>query len=307
MPDTPPPPIPQEEESPEQSPFAERFAEFIDALESLYISGNLSGRVHFREAWPAVAEHIFGAELIKYDEDGAPDKEHRAVLEDEADQKRITLVERLEDVEENSIYHGSLQAEYASGIIHELGRKLSLYIYTPHVVDNIIPPEPGEEPVEEAAPEESVQENTEQDIQSEDLLAPTPPADEVQPIDMSSALAPDDDIKPIETSVPSVEDVPPPGKSGSGLDLGTKRNIIQVDFIHSQPISYNDLLKAATEVEDESLKAPSFGMETATDPPAPPLKTGPSSEETSDLPAPSTQNAPPIKMLFNHFASGRVE
>ena len=214
-----------------KNPWAEQRDDFIDALESLYISKNTSGRLNFCKNWPDAAAYIFCTALVNYDENGVEDKEHRAKLEIEAEERRLVLLEALEKLEEKSIYHGSLQPEHVEKTVMALGRKIALYVYAIYVVDDLIPPEPGEKREKEAGAGAGAAEESQL---LEDELSPT----DLPPLE--------NDVRPIDVSPPQSS------KNESGLNLAAKRNIVQVDFIYAEPVSYADLVAKAAE---DDLKA----------------------------------------------------
>lgn len=133
----------------ERSLTSERYAELLEAVESLYIKNNISGRNQFTSAWPEAALHIFGDELSLFDREGTTDKERRAVLESEADDRRILMFDMLATIEKASVVAGVLQAEYVQGVIYKMGRKLALDVYARWIVDRFIAPPPEEMPVPE--------------------------------------------------------------------------------------------------------------------------------------------------------------
>lgn len=119
---------------------SERLKDFVEALELLYIIGNISGRIKFAEKWPEAALYIFGAELIEFDREGAPDREYRAELEEEADLRRMVLLEIADTFEDKSVDKGVLQIEYVQGVLNQLGRPLALHFYANWLVDRFLPP-----------------------------------------------------------------------------------------------------------------------------------------------------------------------
>jgi hypothetical protein len=135
----PPPPAENRLES-------ERYAEFVDALELLYIINNISGRNKFTEKWPDAAFYIFGGELIGFDRDGAPDRERRAALEVEAEERRAELLELAATIQAKSVEKGVLQVDYVQWLTQRLGRPLSLLLYGRWLVDRFLPPPPEEQP-----------------------------------------------------------------------------------------------------------------------------------------------------------------
>lgn len=133
-------------EDPEKRLTSDRFEEFFEAVDVLYIKNNLGGRNNFAAAWPDAAQHIFGEELMAFDREGAPDKERRARLEEEAESRRVDLLESIGTLEEKSVDKGVLQVEYVQALVNKLGRKLALNVYSRWLVNRFIPPPPGEEP-----------------------------------------------------------------------------------------------------------------------------------------------------------------
>ncbi|MBP7722658.1 MAG: hypothetical protein KA155_08995 [Alphaproteobacteria bacterium] len=126
---------------------AERYPELMEAVESLYIRNNISGRNMFTLAWPEAAQLIFGEELSRFDRIGTHDKERRAVLEIEADDRRIEMLDMLKTIEAKSVVAGILQADYVQGAVVKMGRKLALDVYSRWIVDRFIEPPPEERTV----------------------------------------------------------------------------------------------------------------------------------------------------------------
>jgi hypothetical protein len=126
--------------SSENSLLAEKFDEFKEALETLYILANMAGRNNFNKNWPHVAKRVLGEELIDYDLNGAKDLERRSELEVEAETRRIELLEALDNVEDKSVHAGALQIEYVQQLVGSLGREMALYVYAKPIVDRFIPP-----------------------------------------------------------------------------------------------------------------------------------------------------------------------
>lgn len=201
--------MPQDHPGSENKLQSDRYEAFLDALETLYIKNNLGGRNAFSKEWPQAARYIFGAELMGYDADGATDRDHRAVLEGEAEVRRLALVETALKLEEKSVDKGALQLGYVEDLVKELGRDVALLLYAPKIVDRFIPPPVvKEEPVPAAAP-----------------TAPQPPPrpvvktmpealDDIRPISVEPQAAPapvsepPEDDRPIEE--PKAPAAPPP-------------------------------------------------------------------------------------------------
>lgn len=184
---------------PEQKLTSDHFDSLSAALELLYIKSNLSGRNQFTRQWPVVASYLFGEELIGFDRDGAVDKSRRAVLENEAEERRLGLMSLLEELEEKSVDKGALQIEYVRGVIADLGRELALFFYAQRIVDKISPPPAA---VQEMAPPPPVQEAPE--------IIPPPVIIE----EPSSALVDDVALPEADLPVSAIEEppvvIPPP-------------------------------------------------------------------------------------------------
>lgn len=119
---------------------AETYDDFYEALDILYISGNLSGRLHFSEAWPAAAQFLFGDDLMGYDRDGTNNVDHRVALEEEAEERRLALLNEVENLEQNSVNSSVLQIEYVQKLVERLDRDMALLIYSPKIVDRFLEP-----------------------------------------------------------------------------------------------------------------------------------------------------------------------
>ena len=120
--------------------FSENFQDFKDALESLYIRDNLSGRNHFRTTWPDVAEFLFGADLVAYDTHGVKDKEHRAELEQAAEDRQKALLKIIAGIEELSVQGGAISREYIEEAMKSMTREVALCIYKEDLVDKFHAP-----------------------------------------------------------------------------------------------------------------------------------------------------------------------
>lgn len=118
-----------------ESLYAERWKDFFDALERLYIRDNISGRLKFRKEWEHAAHHVFGPDLMEHDLEGTLDSERRRTLEDEAEERRLALVETLSTLEKSSAESGGLKISFVKDLIEELGRDIVSYIYAPKVLD----------------------------------------------------------------------------------------------------------------------------------------------------------------------------
>lgn len=125
------------------------YEEFLDSLDILYIKGNLSGRLKFLESWPKAGELLFGQELISFDHVGTSDTERRDVLEDEAEERRLELLEIVKTLEEKSVEKSALQLEYVEPLIKKLGRDIAVLLYSTNIVDRFIPLPADAEPAPE--------------------------------------------------------------------------------------------------------------------------------------------------------------
>jgi hypothetical protein len=133
------------------------FDDFKEALEVLYILANISGRIKFAAAWPHAAAYVLGADLLKYDCDGTDNRERRAALEVQAEERRLEFLAILDRLEEQSVVGGTLQVPYVKDLIERWGRDLALYIYSLKIVNRFIAPPPAEEIVEVPIAEPLVQ------------------------------------------------------------------------------------------------------------------------------------------------------
>lgn len=182
--------------TPEKKLVSDRYPELLDAVQTLYIKGNMGGRVNFIKSWPAVAGHILGAELIAFDTEGTDDFERRAVLEEEAEDRRHAFAELLKTLEAKSVDKGALQLEYVEGLITGWGRDIAELVYADRLVDRFLGPAPKREVVEEAPVEQPVPSPVQE-------VAPVHvDADSVKPISVEP------DVKPIEITPPSVPEQP---------------------------------------------------------------------------------------------------
>ncbi len=135
-----------------------QFDEFKEALEVLYVIANLSARIQFAQNWPAAADFVLGKDLMLYDRDGATteeDKEDRADLEQEAEARRLALLEFMDTLEDKSVDKGALQVEYVKEAMGKLGRDLSLLVYGQQLVDRFLPPSPEELKQQEESAEQT--------------------------------------------------------------------------------------------------------------------------------------------------------
>ena len=258
MTDIPPPPAPDEpEQEPENKLTSDRFEAFKDALETLYLQTNISGRLQFAQNWPEGAAYILGDELMGYDQDGASDKERRAELEQEADERRIELLEFMETVEEKSVVQGALQIDYVSGEIQRLGRPLALCVYGQKIVDRFLPGVPAapkkvaDEDTIEASGESASTVKPDPDVKPmtpDQLPKPTPastdegavkdsdpalnvpssdPLDNIKPIDMTPQNAVADTAAPSEPPVSKPAPVDPAQPASPPQTISPVQSVVQ--------------------------------------------------------------------------------
>jgi len=116
------------------------FVAFKDSVEAITMLSNLSGRLSFVKQWPHAAEFVLGAQLMGFDRDGTQERELWAQLEEEAEARRLGLVELFQTLEKDSVFEGSLQLDYIKDVVMALGRDIALYVYGGHLVDRFIAP-----------------------------------------------------------------------------------------------------------------------------------------------------------------------
>ncbi len=105
----------------------------------LNIHDNLDGRLKFMERWEAVAEYIFGAELLSYDYFGTPNKGRRAWLENQAEERRLAFIDLCNGLEDQA------SLPYIGGVIERFGLDISLHLYAPEIVEYFSPLQEKEE------------------------------------------------------------------------------------------------------------------------------------------------------------------
>jgi hypothetical protein len=167
---------------------SEKYKPLIEALDLLYIKGNMGGRIQFMKEWPEVAYYIFGPEMIQMDTEGTTARDKREALEAQAEQNRVDFLEIMQTLEAKSADKGVLQTEYVTNLVRSLGRDLALLMYAPRIVDRIIPPSASE-----AVPTADKNEKK----AAPTLASPRPVPVEEAPIEMPED--PLDKIKPIST------------------------------------------------------------------------------------------------------------
>ncbi len=119
--------------------FSNQLDNLKDALDLLYISYNASGRNKFRDKLPSIAQYIFGDELIKYDNEGVADPDHRIKLENDADDRRIALKITISEIVEKSVDSGSLMFDYVGQVIDEYGAEVSQFLYADDIIERVRP------------------------------------------------------------------------------------------------------------------------------------------------------------------------
>lgn len=247
---------------------SEEFEAFFEALEVLYIRGNISGRLNFGEAWPAAARYVFGVELIGFDRDGVDDRARRSVLEEEADARRVALLEIAETLEERSVEKSALQGEYIESVVNRFDKDLMLLLYAPKIVERF----------------RTVVDEVGGDVQSdEDLAAAADLAEqaEIQRLKDKAAAQ----VEAEAMAVQAEDDVK--AKLAAGGDLGVEEKFVQPSGF-STPEKVPEVREAEVVVEAEKSAA---RAEAAVEPIAPPLpsepevKSKPKREVKSDLAA----------------------
>lgn len=203
---------------------SEDFPAVIDALETLYLLENQSGRIKFYAAWPKIADYVFGLELIGFDRDGTADKDRRNALEQEAEARRIALLDIADGLEEKSADKGVLQTDYVRDVLAGFGRDLALHFYAPEIVERFCgaPPAPileedaavsdslkEPEPEPEAIPNEELENISIEDAQQAD-------SDTMETLEKIELFAKTEDAEPKPESIPVVAEVE---KGRSKLDL----------------------------------------------------------------------------------------
>ncbi len=121
--------------------FSDQYAALQNALELLYIKDNLSGRILFLKEFPFVADYVFGKKLVQFDTEGTDDREHRSALEEEAEERRLILLDTVLNVEDHSVEKGALKLDYVEQTVKSLGRDIASLIYSARIVDRFLPSE----------------------------------------------------------------------------------------------------------------------------------------------------------------------
>ncbi|GEM_PF-6419984 len=184
--------------------FSSQLNNLTDALDMLYIKYNASGRNKFREKLPSIAKYIFGETLIKYDDDGFEDVEHRNQLEQEADDRRIDLKVTLLEIIDKSVNSGSLQFEYVGEIIDKHGAEVSQFLYADDIIERVRPGLLATiETVESKADDSVIKTETQPSLNQDETLE-EPKLSEEEASILSNAV----ETKEVK-SEPQADDVPP--------------------------------------------------------------------------------------------------
>ncbi len=134
---------PEEEKPVDQSraAFSDKLDEFYEAIATLYIKKNSSGRIKFNEKWPVAAKYILGDELIGFDTDGvtADLLDRRSDLEEEAEDRRVDIKHTIVELKEKTSKAGVLQFEYVGEIIDKFGVSICQHFYTDTILERVRP------------------------------------------------------------------------------------------------------------------------------------------------------------------------
>ncbi|MEZ5814506.1 MAG: hypothetical protein R3E13_07315 [Alphaproteobacteria bacterium] len=269
---------------------SDQFEEFKEALEVLYVSGNLSGRVKFAQSWAAPASYLLGDELIRQDMEGTQDKERRAELEEQAEERRLALLEFMDGVERNSVHEGTLQIDYVRGAIEKMGRPISLLIYGQKIVDRFAPPTAEE--LAAASAEAEMEGGVAADVSQEAIVPedsmggggvppafpmpeeeePSDPMDRIRPIDMDVPVA----AAPV--SVPQPQPQPQPqepelsaGGSVRSLETPVAQEVRSIEEAPAQPESLSPLRQEEKVPEEALPQVPVQEPPQSVSPPAAPV------------------------------------
>lgn len=188
------------------------FGAFKEALEVFCIVANISGRIQFAQKWPAAAAHILGDALMHYDREGVEDRDHRAALEQDAEDRRVALLEMIDGIEGKSVQSGVLQVDYVREHIEKMGRDAALLVYNHTIVDRFIPPAVVPEAVAQT---------------SEDSLEP-PTGDNHGDFDAESQSAvvdPLDAVKPIDVTPPVSDSLDPAGEKSAPMRFFSSQSL----------------------------------------------------------------------------------
>lgn len=209
--------------------FSPTMDELKDALSLLYIRANASGRNKFREKWPHVSLYLFGETLIQYDNDGTDKLDHRAELEEEADQRRILLKHTISELIDKSVDAGMINFEYVGKVIDTFGGELCRHLYAENVINRVRPGAitPNEQtdnappsvPLTQASAPKTTPEEKPLSEEEKALLSNVQPdeMENVKPIETSSSETSGTTSQPtpeeVITSSPIPEELPPTQES----------------------------------------------------------------------------------------------
>lgn len=139
---------------------SEKFEDFHEALQVLYIPANISGRLKFLENWPAVAAYIFPEDLIRRDTEGTDTAQSMETLIEKSQERQIELLEIAEEFEDKAVLDGILQKEYVAALVEKLGVELAELYLDREVIEKAapkaVPPPPEEKSTEVEEPSQPV-------------------------------------------------------------------------------------------------------------------------------------------------------
>lgn len=201
MNDVPPPENPEDQPPPppetaQTSLTAERYEAFMEDVDVLYIPSNTSGRIRFLQTWPAAAQHLFGEELMQFDQAGVNDmdeRKRRAELEVEAEARRIDLLEIMQDIDNKIIVKGETQVNFIKDTITTLGVDIASLFFSAEIMQKFggaPPPMPEDIPAAVEEPVEPAQ------VQPPEAPEPPPAIEEPLPEPEPTPESVHEDVKP---------------------------------------------------------------------------------------------------------------
>ncbi len=119
--------------------FSNQLDNLTESLDLLYIPYNASGRNKFREKLPSIAQYIFGSQLVKYDDEGTSDIDHRIKLEEEANERRLELKITISEIIDKSVDQGTLIFDYVGQVIDRYGAEVSQFLYADEIIERVRP------------------------------------------------------------------------------------------------------------------------------------------------------------------------
>lgn len=141
----------------EDSLFSDQCADFIEAVECLYVFDNISARNKFRQDWPHAAEHIFSPELNTYDLSGEIEgEEDKNRLETHAEIARGLMIEELETVKGAIEANDVVTSDQISALLGVFGIEAGRYIFAPVVIERFQSAHSPQSAPTEAEPQPSV-------------------------------------------------------------------------------------------------------------------------------------------------------